>query len=97
MMVAAIYLIHEIYSLAPELTRPVRLYEGFVTFKDRMKKSQHCDDVVLLRNFVRNPKANMGSIYSAHELKQDNSDELKSATAIFGLDYGIPPVIKPKS
>lgn len=96
-MVAAIYLIHELYALGPELTVPIRLYEGFVSFKDRSKKSRHADDVILLRDYVRNPKANLGSIYFANDLKGNDSDELKSATAIFGLDFGIPPIIKPKS
>jgi hypothetical protein len=52
-MVAAIYLVRAIYNLNPGCK--VRLFEGFVSFKDREVGSKHRDDVCSLRNVVRDP------------------------------------------
>jgi hypothetical protein len=94
-MVAAMYLIREIHECRPRI--PVRLFEGFVTFKDTVKRSRHKEDVTSLRSFVQNPQTSPGSIYTDHNLREDPSDKLLSATALLGFDVGIPPVIKPIS
>jgi hypothetical protein len=92
-IVAAIYLIHEIQKTGSQV--PIRLFEGFVSFKDAGKKSRHELDVIRLRKVVQDRSRGSGSIHDAHELKEDPSDKLMSATAIMGLDYGVPAIIKP--
>jgi hypothetical protein len=91
-MVAAMYLIRRITDSQPKV--PVRLFEGFVSYKDRSTRSDHKRDVRLLRDVVSNPKRYAKAIYSAEELKQDPADELRSAFWVAGFDCGIPAVIK---
>lgn len=50
-MVAAMYLIRAISEAAPNNT--VRLFEGFISYKDRADGTDHCGDVELLREVVR--------------------------------------------
>ena len=50
-MIAATYLIRDIHDL--NFKRPVRLFEGFISFKDRSQASNHGNDVDLLRRVVR--------------------------------------------
>jgi hypothetical protein len=53
-MVAAMYLIRDIFEAAP--TSQVRLFEGFVTYKDRSVRTDHRADARLLREVVKDPK-----------------------------------------
>ncbi len=69
--VAAIYLINEIKECRPKI--PVRLFEGFVTFK-AANRSGHKLDVISLRNVVRNPHTSAHSVYTDCELKVAPSD-----------------------
>ncbi len=52
-MVAAMYLIRDIVDAAP--TSHVRLFEGFVSYKERGVRTDHRADVVLLREVVKDP------------------------------------------
>ena len=49
MMVAAMYLVREIHQAGCT----VRLFEGFVSYKDGSMPSSHINDVLLLREIVR--------------------------------------------
>jgi hypothetical protein len=91
-MVAATYLVCDLWNLHRDF--PVRLFEGFISYKDRSVPSDHERDVLLLREVVRDPERFKDSIFSPQELKQDSSDELVSAFRVTGYDCGIPPVIK---
>jgi hypothetical protein len=90
-MVAALYLIRSIVQSEPE--SEVRLFEGFVSFKDSTKKSNHSKDVRMLREVVENPLKFSDCIISPERLKMDETDKLRSAFLVAGIDAGVPPVI----
>lgn len=92
-MVAAMYLVKEID--AQRSKKSIRLFEGFVTYKDRKVKSDHIRDVLLLREVVDSPERFGDCIIAAEELKQHHDDNLVSAFSILGVNgLGIPPVIR---
>lgn len=95
-MVAAMYLIRAI-SDDERVIVPVRLFEGFVSYKDSSLPSDHKDDVLRLIEIIRDPVKFSKSIYGADQLKQDEDDVLFSAFRVAGLDCGVPAVIKPQS
>jgi hypothetical protein len=88
-MVAAMYLVREIQQAGCA----ARLFEGFVSYKDGPVPSSHMNDVLLLREIVRDPVKFSENIYSAERLKLDPSDKPESAFAVAGIDCGIPAVI----
>jgi hypothetical protein len=90
-MVAATYLIRAIHQTRPDV--PVRLFEGFVSFKDKSSRNRDKEDVRRLREVVRNPRKFSDSIYTADQLS-DTTDSLCSAFTVAGMDCGIPVVIK---
>jgi len=89
-MTAALYLIKAITDSQPP--GEVRLFEGFVSFKNKEEASNHSKDVLLLRDAVKNPVHN--SIIAPGNLKMDETDDLISAFKVSGMDYGIPPIIQ---
>jgi hypothetical protein len=91
-MVAAMYLVYEIHDAKVSCT--VRLFEGFVSFKDSSLVSNHLDDVCSLRDVVRDPQRFSGSILTPDQLKLDPDDVLASAFSVAGIDCGVPAVIK---
>lgn len=91
-MVAAMYLIHAISEAAPN--SHVRLFEGFVSYKDRADGTDHCGDVELLRQVVRDPTRFADCIVSGDDLQADPSDDIVSAFKVCGSDCGVPPVIR---
>jgi hypothetical protein len=93
-MVATMYLIRTICEDARVIV-PIRLFEGFVSYKTSSLPSDHRDDVCRIREVVRDPAKFSNSIYGADKLKQDPTDELFSAFRVAGLDCGVPAVIKP--
>ena len=76
-----------------DIERGVRLYEGFVSFKPQGSKSSHTADVEALRNAVWNQTR--CQIFDPTEFKQREDDNLESAFGFMGMDFGIPPVIRP--
>jgi hypothetical protein len=88
-MVAAFYLVKAIVDANP--VNEVRLFEGFVSFKDSKKKSNHSKDVLLLRDIVNNKTPNV--IIDANELKINETGSIQSAFLVAGLDLGIPPIL----
>lgn len=91
-LVAAAYLIRGLSDAAPK--NPVRLFEGFVSYKDRAYGTDHSADVELLREVVREPDRFADCIVSDDHLRLDPSDEIVSAFKVCGLDCGVPAVIK---
>ena len=62
-MVAALYLIEHLVDAEPQV--PVRLFEGFITFKARSKGcAAHLRDVEPLPEIVRNPARHASSVAS---------------------------------
>ena len=91
-MVAALYLIRDVHESVPQ--GYIRLFEGFVSYKDDQPKSDHRLDVELLREVVRDPGRFAGSIHEPDALRASNTDRLKSALEIIGVNCGVPVVLK---
>jgi len=93
MMVSAMYLVRSIDDAHPR--HPVRLFEGFVSFKTAKSNDKH--DVLRLREVVKNAEKNVDETVGPEELKLAPSDDVVSAFRVAGLDCGVPPVIMCKS
>jgi hypothetical protein len=93
-MVAALYLIKRLADAKPPV--PVRLFEGFVTFKTPSKGrcAAHLRDVADLDAIVRNPARPASSIVASDQLKADPTDSLRSAGHLCGFEFGIPAVLR---
>ncbi len=87
-MVAALYLMKAIMDSRP--STEVRLFEGFVSFK-KSKKSNHSQDVLLLRDIVKNGLDK--AIIMPESIKLDPSDHIQSAFLVTGIDLGVPPIL----
>lgn len=90
-MVAALYLVKAI--IETPCNAEVRLFEGFVSFKAVGGKSSHSTDVKLLREVIDDPEAYSDAIIGPEALRMIESDTLKSAFLLFGVDAGVPPII----
>jgi hypothetical protein len=90
-MVAATYLIRALSKAAPE--GQVRLFEGFVSYKEK-GTSDHCMDVRLLREVVQRPTKFAACIVSCDALRAEPEDQIFSAFKVSGFDCGVPAVIK---
>lgn len=89
-LVAATYLIRAISDASR--AREVRLFEGLVSFKPRGLVSNHRNDVSLLRDVVWGTPG-VGRVVAPSELAASPDHMLRSAFAVSGMDYGVPPVI----
>jgi hypothetical protein len=92
-MTAALYIVR--YIIESETSTTVKLFEGFVSFKQRGTNSKHMEDVNALRNAVKESTKLQDSSYSPVDLTIDNTDVLQSAFYVSGIDCGIPAVIVP--
>ena len=91
MILASGYLLRALVACG--IQREVRLYEGFVSFKSTDSKTNHIEDVLALKDVVWNQKKKL--IFAPEQLKRSRFDTLESAFAFRGMDFGIPPVIRP--
>lgn len=91
-MVATQYIMEKIYSAAQN--KELRLFEAFVSFKSKTDKSNHSQDVLRLREVVKNPESYSSCIVQKQELLMDETDKLSSAFKVCGRDYNIPPVLR---
>jgi len=89
-MLATLHLIKRILDSHPNCN--IRLFEGLVSYKSKGKKSDHLEDVVLLREAIQAPN-NYVYIYEPKSLLVDTTDKLECAFSVTGMDFGIPPVI----
>jgi hypothetical protein len=90
-MVAVMYMLKELERVCSD--KEIRLFEGFVSFKEKQSRTSHLRDVLLLREVVKAPLSFQEAIVSAENLIMDKSDVLQSAFIVAGRNYGIPPVI----
>ena len=91
MILAAGYLLRTLVACG--IQREIRLYEGFVSFKATDSKTNHIEDVLALKDVVWNQKKKL--IFAPEQLKRSRFDTLESAFTFRGMDFGIPPVIRP--
>lgn len=85
-LTSATYLLRAITDAGP--TREIRLFEGFVSFKAK-GKSDHCKDVHDLKQVVWGEKKEC--IVAAKA--RDPLHTIRSAFAVAGMDYQVPPVV----
>ena len=90
-LLAAMHLLRRLSDARPQ--RPVRLVEGFLSFKARRTRSSHANDVARLREVAWGLPGARGCIVSPTDLKLRASDTLESAFAVAGLPTGVPPVV----
>lgn len=88
MLVAATYFVR---AMSLSAAREVRLFEGLVYFKEKGVASDHCYDMLQLRDVVWG-KEGVGRLIAPGELAVPDHT-LLSALAVAGMDYGVPPVV----
>jgi hypothetical protein len=93
-MVAAMYLVRGIVDAAPAAS--VRLFEGFVSYKERGAKSNYRNDALLLQEVVMDHSRFADCILTEDDMRTDPADEIVSAFRVCGLMGGVPPVIRRK-
>lgn len=89
-LIATTYLLRALSEAKFE--REVRLFEGFVSFKEQHVRSDHKKDVMALRSVAWDATPDR-PIFAHERLKLEPDDELCSAFAVSGMDFGVPPVI----
>ncbi len=91
-MVAAMYLLKQVTDSSRD--NEIRLFEGFISYKNKRNKTSHAKDAELLMEVIKHPKLFMECILEPELLKLDYSDEIVSAFKVTGMNIGVPPVIK---
>jgi len=94
-MVATFYLLRALSDATSNCV--IQLFEGFVSYKEKSKKSSHSKDVLLLREVIKEPEKFSSCIYSPESLRLDDFDRLESAFKVGGMDFGVPPLIMRES
>ncbi|MBI4283927.1 MAG: hypothetical protein HY663_05600, partial [Chloroflexi bacterium] len=89
-MVATMYLMWKLCNHCPPVE--VRLFEGFVSFKNKGAQSNHLGDVERLRDTIKHQETQ--NFYDPKKLAEDECDNVMSAFKLMNMDLGIPPVIK---
>ncbi len=91
--VASAYLLRSIID--SKAVRSVRLFEAFVSFKQRTKRTgdSHALDVRAMRDVVWNSAREQGSVIPPDSLLGPAASRIESALAVFGFELGVPPVI----
>lgn len=90
-LVASSYLIKKLADHPS--TAEIRLFEGFVSFKERGKKSDHLADVNSLRKAIEGYYGGCDHVIRPDDVTLDDGDRVTSAFDILGLNIGIPPII----
>lgn len=94
-LVAAMHLVRKLHDSQP--SADVKLFEGFVSYKNKVAKSNHLRDVELLRKAIKARRTLKHHVIKPEELKIDSDDDIRSAFEVMNMkdiDLGIPPVIK---
>ncbi len=90
-LLAAAYLLRDVANLNRD--REIRLFEGFVSFKEKGVRSSHVEDVTKLRAAVYDEAGSVHRIFGAADLAMSRDDRIESAFAFAGMEFGIPPVV----
>ena len=76
-----------------KLASNVRLFEGFVSYKEKGDVSDHLRDVKLLRKSIMSPDPSQ-YCKSPSDLTLSDDDTIESAFKVAKMDFGVPPVIQ---
>jgi hypothetical protein len=90
-LIAATYLMRAVADAS--LAREIRLFEGFVSFKPKGTRSDHAGDVRRLRSVARGRDDVRGEVLAIQRLRRTDDDQLQSALAVAGMDFGVPAVV----
>lgn len=88
---AAAYLLRAMLEV--EQSRDIRLFEAFVSFKAKGKKSSHAADVLAMRDVAWGSHDAVGKVLRPDELAGPHAARVQSAFKVFGFDCQVPPVI----
>jgi hypothetical protein len=88
---AAAYLLRAVLEV--EQVRDIRLFEAFVSFKAKEKKSSHAADVLAMRAVAWALPDAVGTVLGPGELAGQHAARVQSAFQVFGFDCQVPPVI----
>ncbi|MFO7996673.1 MAG: hypothetical protein R6U93_05990 [Dehalococcoidia bacterium] len=94
-LVAGMYLVRRLCDSRP--SADVRLFEGFVSYKSKIAKSNHSRDAELLRKVIKSGRTLRHHAIKPEDLKTDPDDDIRSAFEVMNIkdmDLGIPPVIR---
>ena len=94
-MVAATYLVKALSDAGT--CREIRLFEGFVSFKEKGIRSSHTGDVVALRDVVWHPECHPDAVTPPERLAAKPTDQIRPAFRVLGLETGVPPVVTAKA
>ena len=91
-LTAATYLLRQLNESVSD--RPVRLVEGFASFKvGASRKRSHAEDVCKLRDRAWFRAGAKGRVVAPENLTTKQGDCLVSAFKVSGMDFGVPPVV----
>lgn len=89
--IAAAYLLRAMLDSDP--IRDLRLFEAFVSFKHKGKKSSHAADVLAMRAVAWDFPGATGHVLAPDQVMGPHAARVQSAFKVFGFDCGVPPVI----
>ncbi len=89
-LMATTYFFMELMKSNPNVN--IKLFEGFVSYKNRKNPSNHLEDVMLLRKTIMSSNP-IQYCTRPVDLRIDTHDKLESAFDVAGKDFGIPPII----
>ena len=92
LVVATGHLLRGVLDSVPN--RPVRLFEGFVSFKSNRVPSSHAGDVMSLWNAILYPDQ-ARIIVPPEKIAVRRTDRIESSLRFARMDFGIPPVVCP--
>jgi len=79
--------------LEVEQGRDIKLFEAFVSFKEKGRKSSHAADVLAMRGIAWGLPAAVAEVLGLNELAGPHAARVQSAFQVFGIDCQMPPVI----
>lgn len=88
---AAAYLLRAMLEV--DQGRDIRLFEAFVSFKEKGRKSSHAADVLAMRGVAWGLPDVVGKVLGPDELAGPHAARVQSAFQVFGFDCQVPPVI----
>ena len=91
-LVSSLYLIKRLAEL--DRNRELRIFEGFVSFKDRNQQSDHIQDVRAMKRVVWSRGADGGDFCEPIALSSANGSMVRSTMELLGLDATPPPIIR---
>lgn len=91
-LVSSLYLIKRLAEL--DRKRELRIFEGFVSFKDPNESTDHIQDVEAMKQIVWSGGTKGGDFCEPRALPSPIGSTVQSTLALLGLDATPPPIIR---